>query len=71
MGARVRLININWETDDLSSIFTLLNSMRGLDESGNNTDIAQVSGTITTTSTTQALIDEFNTKYPYINIVAD
>ena len=70
-GARIRLINISWQIEDLNNLFTLLNSMRGLDESGNNVDIAQISGTITVPSASQSLMDEFNAKYPYVNIVTD
>jgi len=49
----------------------LLDTMRGLDENGNNTEKAQVSGTIHIASLTGDQIAEFNERYPYITIDAD
>lgn len=71
---RVRLIGFYWECEDATEIralFTRLDSMRGLDESGNNVETAQVSGTIHTDSLTGAEIAEFNAEYPYVNVTAD
>lgn len=47
-NSRVRLIGFDWEMTDfeLGAFLTKLDSMRGLDENGNNTDLAQVSGRI-------------------------
>lgn len=73
-GTRVRLIGVRWEAQDaeeISDIFDLLDSMRGLDESGNNTEKAQLSGIIHTNSLTGAEIEEFNSRYPYVNVIAD
>ena len=73
-GTRVRLIGIAWEAQDateIDGILDLLDTMRGLDESGNNVETAQVSGTIHTTSLTGAEIASFNSRYPYITVVAD
>ena len=48
-GSRVRMLGINYESKENSDIKVLLdklNAMRGLDENGNNMDIAQVSGRV-------------------------
>ena len=73
-STRVRLIGFAWEADDaeeIEDLFDVLDTMRGLDESGNNMDTAQVSGTIHTSSLTGAEIASFNARYPYITIQAD
>ena len=54
-SSRVRLIGFNWTVADGEAAKTLLNklaTMRGLDENGNNTTYAQLSGTITVTTAT-------------------
>ena len=74
IASRVRLIGFSWEATDSTEIENLLNlldSMRGLDENGNNMDTAQVSGTIHTTSLTGAQIASYNTRYPYLTVTAD
>lgn len=73
-GSRVRLIGIHWECQDateIDGILDILDTMRGLDENGNNVGTAQVSGTIHTSTLTGAEIAEFNSRYPYITVVAD
>lgn len=48
-GSRVRLFNFSWslnEAHDISDFMVLLDTMRGLDQSGNNTQTAQVYGSI-------------------------
>ena len=48
-NSRVRIIGFNIEAEDGTEVATFLsklNSMRGLDENGNNVDTAQVSGSI-------------------------
>lgn len=73
-GARVRLIGFSWEAADaveITALFDKLDTMRGLDEYGNNVETAQVSGTIHTASLTGAQIAEFNSRYPYITVTAD
>ena len=47
-NSRVRLIGFDWEMTDseFGAFIAKLDSMRGLDENGNNTDLAQVSGRI-------------------------
>jgi hypothetical protein len=66
-NARVRLIGFYWTATDAAEIESLLNkldTMRGLDESGNNMEKAQVSGEIHTGSLTGAQIAAFNARYP-------
>ena len=73
-NSRVRLVGFYWEADDadeISDIMDKLDSMRGLDENGNNTDQAQVSGTIHTSSLTGDDLDDFNSRYPYVTVTAD
>lgn len=70
-NSRVRLIGIDWaagDADTLMGIITLLDSMRGLDESGNNTNMAQVSGTISVDIVTGAQLAEIAGKYPDIKV---
>ena len=70
-NSRVRLIGIDWpagDADTLMSIIALLDTMRGLDENGNNTDIAQVSGTISVDTVTGAQVAEIQDGYPDIRI---
>lgn len=70
-NSRVRLIGIDWaagDADTLMAIIALLDTMRGLDESGNNTDMAQVSGTISVDTVTGAQLAEIAGKYPDIKV---
>ena len=49
IGSRVRLFNFSWsmsEAHDVSAFMALLDTMRGLDQNGNNTPMAQIYGTI-------------------------
>lgn len=73
-NSRVRVIGFYWEAQDATEIdglFDLLDTMRGLDEYGNNVETAQVSGTIHTSALTGAEIAEFNQRYPYVTVTAD
>ena len=73
-NSRVRLIGFYMLADDaqeIDQIFDILDTMRGLDEAGNNMDTAQVSGEIHTASLTGAEIAEFNQRYPYVRVTAD
>ena len=48
-GSRIRALDIDWEVDsedDLVTLFNKLVKMRGLDENGNNTDAAILTGRI-------------------------
>lgn len=70
-NSRVRLLGIGWtseDADDLMSLIALLDTMRGLDENGNNLDTAQVSGTISVDTVTGAQVAEIQSKYPDIKI---
>ena len=71
-NSRVRLIGINWEAgtaDALMEMIALFDTMRGLDESGNNTEKAQVSGTISVDTVTGAQLAEIAEKYPDIKVM--
>ena len=73
-SSRVRLIGFHWECEDYTEIeglYDLLDTMRGLDESGGNVDTAQVSGTVHTGSLTGAQIAALQARYPYITVTAD
>lgn len=74
-AARLRLIGIAWSVaskTELESLLDTLDTMRGLDEHGNNVDTAQVSGTIHVTGTiTGDDIAAWKARYPYINYTAD
>ena len=73
-NTRVRLIGFTWECStaaEIDGLMDILDTMRGLDESGNNMETAQVSGTIHIASLTGDQIAEFNERYPYITIDAD
>ena len=73
-NTRVRLIGFTWEATNAAEIEALLDkldTMRGLDENGNNMDTAQVSGTIHTNSLTGAQISSYNARYPYLTVTAD
>lgn len=70
-NSRVRLLGIDWtaeDADDLMNLIALLDTMRGLDENGNNLDTAQVSGTISVDTVTGAQVAEIQSKYPDIRI---
>lgn len=73
-NSRVRLIGFYIEAEDaqeISDLFDIFDTMRGLDEHGNNVDTAQVSGEIHTSSLTGAEIADFNARYPYVRVTAD
>ena len=70
-NSRVRLLGIDWtakDAEDLMNLIALLDTMRGLDENGNNLDTAQVSGTISVDTVTGAQVAEIQSKYPDIKI---
>ena len=70
-NSRVRLIGIDWAAgtaEVLMEIIALLDTMRGLDEAGNNTDMAQVSGSISVDTVTGAQLAEIAGKYPDIRV---
>lgn len=70
-NSRVRIIGFDWTMDTADEILTMydyLDTMRGLDENGNNVDTAQMSGTIHIGSLTGAQLSEMKSRYPYIQI---
>ena len=73
-NSRVRIIGLNMTvstTTEVEAFYDALETMRGLDESGNNTDHAVVSGTITGLGTiTGAWLASMNARFPDITIEA-
>ena len=73
-NSRLRLIGIDWDAtdyDDICDIYDVLDTMRGLDEYGNNVPTAQVSGTISTSVIANAQKTWLAARYPYISIDAE
>ena len=71
-NSRVRILGLNMTlttTAQVENFYDFLDTMRGLDENGDNLDKAVVSGTITGLGTiTGAWLAEMNARYPDINI---
>ena len=70
-GARVRITGLGRTFEDAADIlafYDLLDTMRGLDENGNNTEKAQVSGTCTIDTLTGNDLAEMQERYPNIKI---
>jgi hypothetical protein len=68
-GGRVRLINVNMTLTGVeiaTEFFDKLNTMHGIDESGNNVATAQISGRIRVTEDCAGYISEWQAKYPDI-----
>ena len=71
-NSRVRLIGFDWSFDtagDILSLYDRLDTMRGLDEQGNNTDKAQMSGTVRVENITGAQLSEMQSRYPSVTVV--
>ena len=71
VGARVRVTGLGRSFEDAADIlafYDLLDTMRGLDENGNNTEKAQVSGTFTIDTLTGNDLAEMQERYPNIKI---
>ena len=72
-GSRIRLIGFDWSFDTIDAantfIETYLDVQRGIDENGNNTDKAQLSGIVRIPSLTGAQLAVIKEKYPGINVV--
>lgn len=71
VGARVRVTGLERSFEDAADILTfydLLDTMRGLDENGNNTDKAQISGIFTIAELTNDELTEVRERYPNIRI---
>lgn len=70
-GARVRVTGLERsfeDTADILAFYDLLDTMRGLDENGNNTDKAQISGIFTIDTLTGNDLAEMQERYPNIKI---
>ena len=69
-NGRVRITNIDWTFDTYDETMAVLNKldgMRGLDENDNNTENAQVSGTIRVPWKCTSYIETWESTYPTIN----
>lgn len=67
-GARVRILGIQWSISNWSTFFTRLKSMRGLDESGNNTDLPQLSGSIYTSTISSGDLAYMRENFPNVTM---
>ena len=70
-GTRVRVTGLGRSFEDAADIlafYDLLDTMRGLDENGNNTEKAQISGTFTIAELTNDELAEMRERYPNIRI---
>lgn len=71
VGARVRVTGLERSFEnaaDILAFYDRLDTMRGLDENGNNTEKAQVSGTFTIDTLTGNDLAEMQERYPNIKI---
>lgn len=71
-NSRVRLLGVSWSFEtaaDILSLLDTLDTMRGLDEQGNNVDKAQVSGTVSTANITGAQLADIHSRYPDLTVV--
>ncbi len=69
-GSRVRLIGVNWNFQDtkaLMEVFDALDTMRGIDESGGNTQNAQVTGNVNIVNVRYSEFERLQSEYPDIN----
>ncbi len=64
---RVRLTNINWSTDKIDTILKLA-KCAGLDDYGNNTDTAWVTGTVTIDTLYSHDLDTIKSAFPYLTV---
>ena len=68
-GARVRLLGIQWSISSNTSAFIeRLEGMRGLDESGNNTEHAQLSGSIYFSTISGSQLQTMRDHYPNVTV---
>ena len=70
-GARVRVVGFDWiaeSAEEILEFYDFLDTMRGMDENGNNTDKAQLSGSFTLDSLTGNQLVEMQERYPHIEI---
>ncbi len=70
-NSRVRLIGFDSSVENVNEIYAMfdkLDTFRGLDEYGNNTDKAVVSGTIHVDMVSNADLEQFAARYPSVTI---
>ena len=66
-GARVRILDIQWSvTSNTASFISKLEGMRGIDESGNNTQYAQLSGSIYFSTISGTQLQTLREHYPNV-----
>ncbi len=73
-GSRIRLFNFRWELPDLEGLAVMLDrldTMRGLDQNGNNTDKPQLYGTIHVPYATGDVMYASKQRYPDVNFTYD
>ena len=73
-GSRVRLFNFLWsmsEAHDVSDFMNLLDTMRGLDQNGNNTAKAQVYGSIHVPVASTWFLSHVHSRYSDLTITYD
>lgn len=73
-NTRLRMIGISWEfesADAISDFYDILDTMRGLDEQGNNTEKPQISGRLHVGDLTGAEMAALQARYPTIQITFD
>ena len=73
-GGRVRLFNFHWDMetlDDVILMFNKLDTMRGLDQNGNNVNDAQIYGSIHVVTAAGAQIATIQNRYPEVTITYD
>ncbi len=73
-GTRVRVLGFYWFADGSEAIqnfLATLDTMRGFDEYGNNTEQAQLSGRIHADILLNSDIKAFNTRYPHVEVTAN
>lgn len=71
-NSRVRLVGFDWSYDtyeDCRVVFDKLDLMRGIDENGNNTDVAELSGIVRIPTVTGAQVAEIRNRYPGVKVV--
>lgn len=73
-NSRVRLVGFYWTLDSVDairSLFDHMDTMRGLDNRGENLPQAWLEGEIHTSSLTGEEIEELSARYPYVTFSAD
>jgi len=73
-GSRIRLFNFHWELPDLEGLATMLDrldTMRGLDQNGNNTEKPQLYGSINVPYATGDVMYQCRQRYPDVTFTYD